>query len=162
LAKAILIDSAAREVREVEVSGGLGEIQEAVGGYIEAAFYHPKGDVLFIDEEGLLKAQAHFFRYAPRADPQPLGGNGIIIGAEKYDANGEFAGNDDVSVSVDEVRGLVQFLSREQADAWAKGNASEPFASFTFIEKGILHTEVTGRFGELFANMPKPDSDKSE
>jgi hypothetical protein len=159
--KALLIDSAARDIREVEYAG-LADLQKFVGGYIEIAFSWRTDDVLFVDEEGLFKPQRHFFRIAGRGD-QPLAGNGVVVGKERYDGEGNYLSTNDPRITVDELREQVTFRSRDQVDAWAKANASEPSASITTFDKdGEPVTRVIGHYGELFGAMPRPDDEGAE
>jgi hypothetical protein len=46
--------------------------------------------VLFVDDEGPLKPQMHFFRIAGR--DQPLPGNGVVVGADRHDEKGDYLG----------------------------------------------------------------------
>ena len=77
--KAYLIDSESRTVTEIEYKRG--ELQKLVGGWIETACVWDSGDVLYVDEEGLLKDPRFFFRIPERPD-QPLAGNGVLVGRE--------------------------------------------------------------------------------
>jgi hypothetical protein len=78
---ALRIDPLRRTVSAVAYRD-LAELQALVGGYIEAAYQWPDGDVLYVDEEGLFKGGARgFFRLAERPD-QPLAGYGVLVGRE--------------------------------------------------------------------------------
>lgn len=152
--KAYLIDAAKREVREVEYEmNGPNTLHNHIGGYIETAWSSESGDILFVDEEGLLKPSEHFFRWAPRAD-YPFAGNGIVVGAERYDGEGNYLGTDPPTITIEQVRRAVQFITRKQADAWAKGNASEP--AVAIWSDGMEAPEVITTVGQLYAEMPKP------
>jgi len=158
MSKAILIDVAARTITEVECDTLHDGAQKAIGGYIETAHMWPNGDVLFVDEDGLSKPQRHFFRFALRRNPQPLAGNGIIIGREIEDDEGNWLGNQDPHITPDDVAKLVQWLDRAQVDAWAKGNASEPAVTFITIGPGGEAT-VLARTGSVFGAMPRSADD---
>lgn len=80
-----LIDSTKGEVDPVTFADLTG-LQKLVGGYIEAAFQWPNGDVLYVDEDGLLKAPTRFFTIAER-DDQPFAGNGVLVGREIDDTD---------------------------------------------------------------------------
>jgi hypothetical protein len=152
---AILIDVAAREIREIE-NTGLDALQAAVGGNIEAAYYWENGDVLFVDEEGLFKPQTNFFR-VPMRDDQPFAGNGVVVGKELFDAKDDYIGTDAPTITVEALREIVEFRDRVQVDAWAKANASEAASAVTIVDKaGNVETTVTGRMGALFAEVPRP------
>jgi len=76
--KAIKIDAVKRRVTEVEVSG-LADMQKAVGGNIEIGHWFPGcPDVIYVDEEGLLKNPEHFFLI--EHETELLAGNGLIVG----------------------------------------------------------------------------------
>jgi len=103
--KAILIDVFNRTITETIVNG-LGDLQKAVGGYIETATRDEKNGKevdVFVDEEGLFKYN-HFFEY--RGAHQPFAGNGIVVGAN---AAGETI---DCPMTINEVKAKVRFLSR--------------------------------------------------
>jgi hypothetical protein len=158
--KAYLIDAAAREVRAVEYAG-LPDLQKMVGGYITTACGFVDGGCLFVDDEGLFKPQEHFFRISLRPD-QPLAGNGVVVGRETYDDDGEYIGTNDPTMTLTELAAMVEFRNRAQVDAWAKANASEPASSITMLhadgtaERHVTGRYVTGRYGELIGRMPRP------
>ena len=77
---AYLIDSTARTITAVEYTG-LADMQKMIGGYIEVAYSFPYGDILYVDEEGLLKGPEHLFWLQDRPD-QPFAGNGVLVGRE--------------------------------------------------------------------------------
>jgi hypothetical protein len=162
--KAILIDAAERDVREITLPDNeqarLDELQRLVGGYIESAYRTPADDVLWVDEEGLFKPQRAFFRFAPRGD-HPLAGNGVMVGAERLDRNGDWIGNRDPSLSVEQVRRAVTFLDRAYVDAWAKGNASEPAVVFYSLGRDgkVLTEDVLEHLGHVFGEIPRPEDE---
>ena len=79
--KGYLIDATARTVEAVTFTD-LASIQKLIGGYLEIAHGWGNGDVLFVDEEGLLKRdQSRRFVIAERMD-QWLVGNGLLVGRE--------------------------------------------------------------------------------
>ncbi len=147
--KAILIDSAAREVREIEYTG-YRDISAAVGGYIEVAWQGPGGDVLYVNEEGLLKPLPGWFNWPGRPD-LPLNGNAILVGREIGDSDR----TEDPHMTVGDVRALVQFLSDDQVKAWARANASDAGATITTWGKdGQTHTTRLSSLGEMFNVKP--------
>lgn len=81
--KAILIDSVNREVREIEIDGGLKSIYDAMDvQMIETATYLENGDVIYVDEEGMfgLNAFSVFFDVGAH---QPFVGNGLVVGTSR-------------------------------------------------------------------------------
>jgi hypothetical protein len=83
--RAYFIDATKRTISAVEVAHGsdmLADMRKLLGGYIDMAHAWPSGDVLYVDDEGLLKSPTVGFRFALRLDDQPLAGNGIVVGRE--------------------------------------------------------------------------------
>lgn len=162
--KGYLIDAAKREIREVEyvqepMESSL-SLQSHIGGYIQGAYAWENGDVLFVDEEGLRKPQLYFFRIDVRPD-QPLAGNGVVVGREQYDDEGNYLTTDDPVTTLEALQAAVTWMTRDQVDAWAKGNASEPASAIYYPDgDGNLIREVTGHIGELYGSMPLPARDE--
>ena len=149
--KAILIDTEAGCVREVECDGLRG-MQAFVGGALEfASVPLPPGDVMYVNEDGLRDGGA-FFRFEGCA--QPLAGQGLIVGAE-WETDDAW-GNHDPKSTVETIQAAVRFLTRNQVDAWGKANASEPAASITsFGADGTATTKVVMRYGAVIAGVPR-------
>ena len=79
--KAIKIDSENRKVEEIEIDG-LQDIQKAVGGLIQVGHqFINTADIIYVDEEGLLKQPENFF--ALENETQILAGNGLVVGTGK-------------------------------------------------------------------------------
>ena len=154
MAKAWLINAAKREVREVAWEN-VRDMHDLIGGYIEAAARLPNDDVLYVDEEGLLKQQTDFFLFALRPD-QPLCGNGLIVGPETYDEEGEFVRTEDPATPVEVIRRMVRFVDRAWVESWGRANASEPASYVTTLGPGGPQTEVIARWGQVIADVPKP------
>jgi hypothetical protein len=153
--KALLIDSAARQIRDVEYNN-LADMHHLIGGYIEVAYSWPNGDVLFVDEEGLFKPQTNFFRIAARGDT-PLAGNGLLVGREVDDDSPRGYHTEPPTMTAQALADIVEFRSRDQVDAWAKANASDAASFITTVgNDGKVVTTVTGHIGELYASMPRP------
>jgi hypothetical protein len=149
--QAILIDSMARLVRPIDYRGG--QLQELVGGWIEIGHRFDTGDILFVDEEGLMKPQVAWFRLTGK--DQPMAGNGVIVGPEVGDTIRTMPPR----ITVDQVRDLIRFLTREQVMSWAKGNASEPAVTETALDRDfrpIGPTSIVARLGSVFGDMPEP------
>lgn len=81
--RVIHIDAEAKTVEEKEIDGELRTFQSLVGGYIQTATRLANGDVLLVDEEGLLKMKLHGFMIA--GYPGHLIGNGVIVGSRGAD-----------------------------------------------------------------------------
>jgi hypothetical protein len=76
----ILIDPTMQTITEVTWDDGLTGLQRLVGGYIEVAYGFSLGDVLYVNEEGILYNLTPW-RFLPRPD-QPLFGPGLVVGRE--------------------------------------------------------------------------------
>lgn len=63
----------------------LSDLQRMVGGLITPAHCFPNGDIIFVDDEGLLKRQQHFFIVT--GGNQPYAGNGVLVGRESSSAS---------------------------------------------------------------------------
>jgi hypothetical protein len=164
MTKAIFIDSEKRELREIDLpqrEAMSDAIRKLLGGWLTTAWTWPNDDVLFVDDDALLKPTRYFFRISTRSDGQPLGGHGVVVGHEIIDrGNGDWLGNADVGISIVDLRPLIDFLTREQAEAWFQGNASEPMITISSVSPdGKIQTEVITRAGTMIREMPKPDDD---
>lgn len=171
ISKAIIIDPKARTLRYTQVDVKRdGSLRAIVGGYIEAAYSWPSGDVLYVNEEGLLHPAAHFFRLSLRGDALPIAGTGVIVGREilediwqiigdvRHLCEGEWTGNADVALTIEELAPLITFLDRAQADAYAAANASNTAASLTAIHDDGTH-EVVSRTSvrEFWNSVPREE-----
>jgi hypothetical protein len=107
--KGILIDAAAKEVREVEIRDHRDIAREVAGpdGMFTVAEHLNESDVVFVDDNGLLKRPQHFFAIKTGL-ARPYAGNGLVLGT---DVMGESV---PPCTSVDDVRSMVVFLDRAQ------------------------------------------------
>jgi hypothetical protein len=155
--KLIHINAAEKSITMVDYAG-LADMQKLVGGYIGTApVTLSPGDVLFVDDDGLMKPQEHFF-YFPSYD-QPLAGNGIIVGREYEDGSPAGYSTHDPKTPIDWLRKNVRWINRCQVDSWAKANASDAAVTITsFDPSGKVHTEVVARTGAVFGAMPRKES----
>ncbi len=82
--QALLVDPAERTVTPVQLKdggGNLDEIYRLLGcSNISAAHINDRGDLVYVDDEGLLKGPTDFFLLDPY--PQPLAGKGLIVGTD--------------------------------------------------------------------------------
>lgn len=106
--QAFLIDPEIKSIEKVDRDfEKLEELQAAVEGYIELAAYIVDKDggenVVYCDEEGMLKLQFAFTRL--ESAPNPLAGRLLVLGSD-----GE-GGSTDVKISEEELRGMVSFMS---------------------------------------------------
>lgn len=105
--RTIVIDAINRTVHEEDPEKiDLDYLYKAAGCNIVEVVNLPNGDDLYVDEEGLLKPQEHFFFY--EGTHQPMAGNGVICGFNHED--GAAIGTD---LPLKEVLEKVRFMSRE-------------------------------------------------
>jgi hypothetical protein len=153
--QAYLIDSTARTITAVEYKDG-DDLRAFLGGYLEAAWHSPAGDVLYVDEEGMYKAKDGSFMFEGRPD-QPLHGNGVIVGRELIDNEGDYLGNAPPSFGIGQLTRVVRFVDRAFVDAWGKANASEPASGITYVnDEGQVVTETTATWGQMIRDIPRP------
>lgn len=101
--KAIKIDVVKKEIYEVTIEDSLQSIyQQIEADMIETAVHLPKNDVVYVDEEGLLRetSKGWFIIYG---QPQPLSGHGLVLGVTR---NGS---SRDVQATVEYIRKIVVF-----------------------------------------------------
>lgn len=107
--RTIIIDAVNKTIREDETDKiGLDYLYKSIGCEVVEVVNLKDGVDLYVDEEGLLKPQEHFFYY--KGTHQPMAGNGVICGFNMED--GEAIGTD---LPLKEVLESVLFLSREAA-----------------------------------------------
>jgi Domain of unknown function (DUF3846) len=151
--KCLQIDATKRTIVQVDY-GDYRDLQVLIGGLISVAWRFESGDVLFVDDEGLLKPCEHFFRIP--GQPQPLAGNAVLTGPDVWDEEAEDEVSSDVNMTVEALARLVTFVTGDQARAWARGNASEPASAVTYLtDDGTIRTDVLERMGSLFGVAPK-------
>ncbi len=73
-----------------------------------------KDDVIYVDDEGLMKSQIGFFLY--KGYNQPLAGNGFVLGT---DSEGETV---DAKITLEQLEKRVHFMTHFQVAVWAAAN----------------------------------------
>lgn len=106
--KGYLIDSARCLIREVTYNTA-DDMRKLIGGYLEVASTLSNGDVLYVDEEGLLKSGLRYFLFSLRPD-QVLAGNGLLVGEEVHDGDGEYLGMRNPKTSFQRLCLMVDFV----------------------------------------------------
>jgi len=96
---AILIDPYQRSVKSIRVTNSVETLQEAIGGAIQLASEFDKGNILYVDDEGLFTHRLSF-----EIDGQSFPGRGLIVGSQADEYN--LAA---VSCNVDDIIRLVRF-----------------------------------------------------
>lgn len=111
--KAILINAKDRTIAEVEYGGDYRDIYKLLSGdepgkvdLFTAVELNAEKDTMFLDDEGLLKPQADFFRWRDYGDgTHPFAGNALILGT---DDDGDSV---EPKITLDEVKAKVTFTS---------------------------------------------------
>jgi hypothetical protein len=150
--KCLHIDAGAHTITATDYAD-FRDLQRMVGGNLTIATDLPSGDVLFVNDEGLLQPCEAFFRI--EGYEQPLAGDGVLVGPDKWDPKVGDQVSSDVVTTVEQLTPLIRFLSSEQVRAWARAHASEPSASISFFnDRGELETEILSTHGQTFGVEP--------
>jgi hypothetical protein len=106
--KAILIDVKNREVKTVEYKD-YKDMQKLIGcNCFTTAYTFPNEDTLFVDDEGLLNGTEHFFYF--EGAHQPFAGNGLIVGKEILDEEGDLIDTANPSSWSEWMKGKIKWL----------------------------------------------------
>lgn len=110
--KAFLIDSKNKEVKEIEMTDNWEEIPQTLGCEVfSCPHVTTENDVMYCDDEGLLKPLESFFLL--ESYPQPIAGNGLILGDD-----GE-GGSESAHVDLETLKKRVTFMSPNDAYNWS-------------------------------------------
>jgi hypothetical protein len=105
--RAYLINPYKRQITEVPYDGDLVTAYKLLDcDIVEAAVVDPtqegEPDIVYVDEEGLLKGPQFFFKLA--GNEQPLAGKGLVVGSDSE-------GNDcDARLPIERIRQLVTWM----------------------------------------------------
>ena len=114
MSKGILIDTENRTITEVEVvrneqGSQLQSIYNHVKcSMVEVVSYDDQNDV-YVDEEGLLTMNEETKFFKLKNYPQPLAGNGLIMGFDN-----ETGENGSTNLTIEEVKDMVTFMSAHE------------------------------------------------
>ncbi len=100
--KVVVIDPFKQQIYDKEITQDhLPDMQGIVGGYLEAVGSLDNGDMLYVDEEGLLKDNQKFFKI-PELSQDALAGVGFVQGHNKNgDGQDTQIGNLDLAMKVE-------------------------------------------------------------
>lgn len=129
MTKALWVNSQLRTITQVDCNG-LEDMRKYVGGSICFAMSWKTGDVLYVDDEGLLKPQDNFF-FIENCH-QPLAGNGIIVGPEVETENTWWTENNIITIE----KLKVTWMTREDAWRWAVVNDMAYYPAYRLINLG--------------------------
>jgi hypothetical protein len=131
---AYLINPAASSITQIELSS-YRLIGRIVGGYIESAARWDTGDCIYVDEEGFLKPQEHYFRLADRPD-QPFAGVGVMVGPEREEGDTCYP----PVMTLDQLKSRVTFLSRAAAVELLRGRPNTVITDLNTGESKVIAT----------------------
>lgn len=102
------INAKALEITQIEIDerNSLRDLQKAVGGPIEIAHEFPKGDVCFVDEEGLFKGYTYGFQIVG-SHQEFFVGNGVVVGREYPNSSKTRP----PSITLEELKSVVRFAA---------------------------------------------------
>lgn len=119
--KAILIDVHSQTIKEVEIeknaSVNIGHIYEHLKCDCFTCVGIDENNDVFVDDEGLLSLTplSKFFLY--KGYPQPLAGNGLIVGIDHNDGDSV-----DTTLTIHEVAQNVIFMNLHEVQLYAEFN----------------------------------------
>lgn len=126
MSKAYWVNSTLQKIVEVEIEG-LADLNKYVGSICIGKTYR-NGDVLYVNDDGLLKPNKYFFMVT--GQPQPLSGDGIVVGPEVELEDDKWY-NRDVISSVKQLG--IHFLTIEDVRKWGQDNADVPSVSINGV-----------------------------
>ena len=118
------INSQIQKIIEVEIDG-LGDMNKYVKSICIGKVYR-NGDILYVDDDGLLKPNKYFFM----VKDTPISGDGIVVGPEVERENDSWY-NKDVITSVKALG--VTFMSVEEVRQWGIDHADVPAVSINGV-----------------------------
>lgn len=121
--QAYLIDAAARTITMFEHENFEGLIAHLPGGLTLGARF-PNGDLLYLDDMGLLEPATKAFRLKSRKDGQPFMSNGVLKGMNDMDEHGRESCLPP-RFSIAELQAEIEWLTVEQALNWFRAMESE-------------------------------------
>ena len=139
--KGYLVDAGKREIREIEYT--YTTIREHLPGGICIAQVFPNGDVLYVDDEGLLKPAVVAFRLHCRRDGQPMMSNAILTGPDDLDDTLP------PGMTPAELQASIQWLTVEEALAWFRAKADDPAVTITAGKR----RDVIASWAQMLANL---------
>jgi hypothetical protein len=138
--KAYLIDALNRTITDIDYTGSLGRW---LPGGICIADRLPNGDVVYVDDEGLMQPATRAFRWRPRPDGQPMMSNGIVTGRDTADTTLP------PTTTKADIEALVEWLTVDEAVAWFERKRDEPAVCITTS----AGTEVISRWGDYLGDL---------
>jgi hypothetical protein len=154
-ARFIFIDPAAKIIHLVNATSSqqYNELKKRFGDvFFTTGPRLPNGDLMLVDDEGLLNNPQHFFRLP--FYPQPIAGPVAIVGPDIGDQPGPCA------TTVSQVGSQIEYLDQAQFKEWAQ--TAGPAVTITSLDRatGEQTTEVLQTYAELAAAMSPNDTEQ--
>jgi hypothetical protein len=125
MSKVYIIEAEKKKVGEVEVDdAGIQSLMRKwlPGGLTVAWVFQATGDVIYVDDEGLLQPATVAFRIRSRPDDQPMMSHGIMTGPDS--PMGDVT--ESVRMTVKQVTAQLEWLTVEEAMAWFYARRDRP------------------------------------
>lgn len=136
-----LIDADARKITPIVYE--YNTMKEHLPGGICVAQVFRNGDILYVDDEALLRPATVAFRVKVRRDGQPMMSNAILTGPD--DAVGTAA----PGMTIAELRAEIEWLTLGEAMDWFRSKGAEPAVVLTTNEG----SETLADWGEFTRNL---------
>jgi hypothetical protein len=123
--KAYWIDAGKREIREIDYE----VLHEHFKGGIAIGATFDNGDVLYVDDEGLLRPATVAFRIRSRGlDSQPMMSDGALSGRDDFEAvdGGYVETTLPPAMSIADLEAEIEWLTVEEALSWFRARVGAP------------------------------------
>lgn len=140
--KGYFVDAAARVIVPIDYKRG--GLRKWLPGGITVACMFPNGDVLYVDDEALLRPVKVAFRLKERGDWQPFMSDGVLTGRD----HGETTLPPDMTP--EQLAEHIEWMDLGEAMQWFRERADEP-ATVLWTDDG--QRKVLRRWGELLRTM---------
>jgi hypothetical protein len=101
------------------------DLGRKIGGSITLGHVFPNKDVLYVEDEALLRPAEKAFRIYARPDGQPMMSDGIVTGADSIDPDAK-VGTLPPTFTLAELQNQIGWLTVEQALLWFRACADQP------------------------------------
>ena len=129
--KAFLIDPEKRTITEVDYDGHHKSIYKLIGADLFDTVRLSGSDVIFVDDEGLMKNPQHFFKLDGLTSP--LAGKGLVLGT-----NNRGESISPKLVLLEDLQRWVTFITRERAVTYAE-QADEEARAYGKGQENFIH-----------------------
>ena len=132
--KAFLISPEEQAITEVDYDGDYHSINKLIAADLFDVVRLNNSDVIFVDDEGLMKNPQHFFKLDGMTSP--LAGNGLVLGTDR---EGESISPQ--HVSIEDLENRITFITRTQAVHYAEQADAEAEA-YALGKDNFIHISV--------------------